>query len=78
MARFGCSVRSKSLSCKHLGVVTFTLSGRHINNIGLFSAVFPVAERVCGGRGTDCMTVVMQCVRRPWYARVAAAVCSPL
>ena len=78
MTRFGCSVRPKSLSCKHLGVVTFTLSGRHINNIGLSSAVFPVAERVCGGRGTDCMTVVMQCVRRPWYARVAAAVCSPL
>ena len=78
MARFGCFVRPKSLSCKHLGVVTFALSGRHINNIGLFSTVFPVAERVCGGRGTDCMTVVMQCVRRPWYARVAAAVCSPL
>ena len=78
MKRFGCSVRPKGLSCKHLGVVTFTLSGRHINNIGLFSTVFPVAERVCGGRGTDCMTVVMQCVRRPWYARVAAAVWSSL
>ena len=78
MARFGYSVRSKSLSCKHLGVVTFALSGRHINNIGLFSVVFPVAEWVCGGRGTDCMTVVMQCVRRPWYVRVAAAVWSSL
>lgn len=78
MKRFGCSVRPKGLSCKHLGVVTFTLSGRHINNIGLFSTVFPVAEWVCGGRGTDCMTVVMQCVRRPWYVRVAAAVWSSL
>ena len=78
MARFGCSVRPKGLSCKHLGVVTFALSGRHINNIGLFSTVFPVAERVCGGRGTDCMTVVMQCVRGPWYVRVAAAVWSSL
>ncbi len=78
MTRFGCSVRPKGLSCKHLSIVTSALSGRHINNIGLFSTVFPVAERVCGGRGTDCMTVVMQCVRRPWYARVAAAVGSPL
>ena len=47
MKRFGCSVRPKSLSCKHLGVVTFTLSGRHINNIGLFSTVFLVWRSGC-------------------------------
>ena len=78
MTHFGCSVRPKGLSCKHLGIVTSALSGRHINNIGLFSTVFPVAEWVCDGRGTDCMTVVMQCVRGPWYVRVAAAVWSSL